>query len=110
MSDDRRQRIERRANEIWQREGRPDGRADQHWRLATAEIEAEEAAAEVSLASAAPVPEATPEPQPAAAMEAGDVPSAKASAKRTGKSRAAGAKAGVANADETKKAARKKKS
>jgi hypothetical protein len=44
-------------------------------------------------------------------MEAGDVPSAKASAKRTGKSRAAaGAKAGVANADETKKAARKKKS
>jgi hypothetical protein len=103
MSDDRQRKIERRANEIWQREGRPDGRADEHWRLATAEIEAEEAA-QVSLASAAP------EPQPAS-EEAAVKPAGKAAPKRSTKSRSAsaGTKAETAKAEEPKKSARKKK-
>jgi hypothetical protein len=109
MSDERQRRIERRAHEIWQREGRPEGRADQHWRLATAEIDEEDAAAAVT-ASALPVPEVAAEPQPAAAVEAADRPTGKASSKRTSKPRAAaGAKADVAGADEAKKTARKKK-
>lgn len=103
MSDDRQRKIERRANEIWQREGRPDGRADEHWRLATAEIEAEEAA-QVSLASAAPEPQPAPE-------EAAAKPAAKAAPKRSTKSRSAsaGTKAETAKAEEPKKSARKKK-
>ena len=101
MSDDRQRKIERRANEIWQREGRPDGRADEHWRLATAEIEAEEAAA-VRPASAAAEPKRAPE-------EAAK-PTAKAASKRGTKSRgAAGAKAETAKAEEPKKTVRKKK-
>jgi hypothetical protein len=102
MSDDRQRKIERRANEIWQREGRPDGRADEHWRLATAEVEAEEAAA-VRPASAAREPQPAPE-------EAAAKPAAKAAPKRGSKSRAASAgKADTAKAEEPKKTARKKK-
>lgn len=102
MSDDRQRKIERRANEIWQREGRPDGRANEHWRLATAEIEAEEAAA-VRPASAA----AKPQPAPEEAAK----PAAKAAPKRGTKSRSAsaGAKAETAKAEEPKKTVRKKK-
>lgn len=103
MSDDRQRKIEQRANEIWQREGRPDGRADEHWRLATAEIEAEEAAA-VSLASAAPEPQPAPE-------EAAAKPAAKGASKRAAKTRAApaGTKADGVKAEEPKKTVRKKK-
>lgn len=94
MSDDKKRRIEKRANEIWQREGRPDGRAEEHWRLATAEIEEEEAAAAVSTASAAPAPEPAPE--------------AKA-AKRSTKPRAGSGKSEVVKGGEPKKTVRKKK-
>ena len=38
-------RIRIRAYEIWQREGRPEGRHEQHWVEATREIDEEEAAA-----------------------------------------------------------------
>ena len=37
-------RIRIRAYEIWQREGRPEGRHDQHWAEATREIEQEDSA------------------------------------------------------------------
>jgi hypothetical protein len=94
MSDDKKRRIEKRANEIWQREGRPDGRAEEHWRLATAEIEEEEAAAAVSTASAAPAPEPAPE--------------AKA-VKRSTKPRASSSKSEVVKGGEPKKTVRKKK-
>ncbi|SBV99235.1 conserved hypothetical protein [uncultured Alphaproteobacteria bacterium] len=47
-------RIRERARRIWEREGRPEGRADDHWRLARLE-----------LASEAPPPDAT-EPNPIA--------------------------------------------
>ena len=37
-------RTEQRAREIWEREGRPDGRSAEHWQLAQDEIAQEEAA------------------------------------------------------------------
>ena len=37
--DDQERRIRLRAYEIWEREGRPDGRADEHWLLARWELE-----------------------------------------------------------------------
>jgi hypothetical protein len=42
MPDD--DRIRRRAQTIWEREGRPEGRHQEHWAQARQEIEAEEAA------------------------------------------------------------------
>ncbi len=62
MPDD--DRIRRRAHAIWEREGRPDGRQQEHWAQARREIEAEErtapprAAADASPTPAAPAPTA----------------------------------------------------
>ena len=44
-------RIRDRAYAIWEQEGRPEGKQDEHWRRAEAEIAAEEqdAAAEAKL-------------------------------------------------------------
>ncbi|TIN26664.1 MAG: DUF2934 domain-containing protein [Mesorhizobium sp.] len=39
--DSREERIKRRAYEIWEREGRPTGREQEHWDQAVQEIEAE---------------------------------------------------------------------
>lgn len=39
--DDRSERIQRRAHEIWEREGQPHGRHEDHWRQAETEIDAE---------------------------------------------------------------------
>lgn len=39
MADDLEQRIRERAYEIWENEGCPEGRGDEHWRLACAEYE-----------------------------------------------------------------------
>ena len=38
-------RIRERAYEIWERRGQPEGRAEEHWRQAEAEITAEEQSA-----------------------------------------------------------------
>jgi hypothetical protein len=35
------ERVRRRAHEIWEQEGRPEGRAGEHWAQASREIEAE---------------------------------------------------------------------
>ncbi|SAL30064.1 hypothetical protein AWB73_02498 [Caballeronia turbans] len=44
MDDQKEQdRIRRRAYEIWEREGSPDGRAEEFWQQAIASIEAEDA-------------------------------------------------------------------
>lgn len=40
MHDDKEDRIRRRAHEIWEAEGRPEGRHEAHWEQARAEIEA----------------------------------------------------------------------
>jgi Protein of unknown function (DUF2934) len=44
MSEDKQTRIEQRAYALWQMEGRPDGRHEEHWQRAAREIEAEETA------------------------------------------------------------------
>ncbi len=38
MTDDYLERVQARAYEIWEREGRPDGAAEAHWQQASAEI------------------------------------------------------------------------
>lgn len=45
MQGDREDRIRHRAYEIWERDGRPEGRGESHWAQACAEIEAEDRAA-----------------------------------------------------------------
>jgi Protein of unknown function (DUF2934) len=41
MTEQRLERIRQRAYEIWAREGRPEGRADEHWQQAETELAAE---------------------------------------------------------------------
>lgn len=41
MSDGREDRIRERAHELWQREGSPEGREQDHWQQAEREIDAE---------------------------------------------------------------------
>jgi hypothetical protein len=38
MTEDRERRIRERAHEIWEQEGRPEGRQEEHWRQASQEI------------------------------------------------------------------------
>ncbi|MGV3552714.1 DUF2934 domain-containing protein [Rhizobium sp.] len=38
MENDRNDLIQRRAYAIWEREGRPDGKHDEHWRRAAEEM------------------------------------------------------------------------
>jgi hypothetical protein len=42
MSDDRDQRVKERAYELWENEGRPSGRHDDHWDRARREIDDED--------------------------------------------------------------------
>ncbi len=35
------ERVKAKAHEIWEREGRPEGRSEEHWRRAEAEVDAE---------------------------------------------------------------------
>jgi hypothetical protein len=42
---DRQERIRRRAHQIWDESGRPEGRDLDHWRQATTDVDAEDAAA-----------------------------------------------------------------
>jgi hypothetical protein len=41
------QRVRERAYQIWEREGRPEGKSDECWRRAQAEIAAEESEADL---------------------------------------------------------------
>jgi hypothetical protein len=43
MSPEKEERIRLRAHEIWEREGRPEGKEAEHWERASREIESEEA-------------------------------------------------------------------
>ncbi|MGQ9368496.1 DUF2934 domain-containing protein [Azospirillum sp. A39] len=54
MDDNRLDRIRQRAHEIWEREGNPHGRHDEHWAQAEAEIAAEDAAGNTAPAEAVP--------------------------------------------------------
>lgn len=42
MGTDRHEKIQQRAHEIWEREGRPDGQHDRHWRQAIDELDRDE--------------------------------------------------------------------
>jgi hypothetical protein len=42
MDDDRLERIRARAHVLWEREGRPEGRAEAHWQQACQELAEEE--------------------------------------------------------------------
>ncbi|MCJ8142238.1 DUF2934 domain-containing protein [Ancylobacter sp. A5.8] len=60
--DQREQEIRERAYRLWEQEGRPDGRADQHWRMAQADDEpAAAGAASWSPVAAAEVPPSAPD-------------------------------------------------
>jgi hypothetical protein len=80
MSEDRNERIRRRAYEIWQREGAADGEHERHWHQASAEIDREdELGARLGIAPGAAMPGAAtiPSGRP-------DVLSVEALAMRTG--------------------------
>jgi hypothetical protein len=66
MPNDKHSRTEQRAREIWEREGKPEGRAETHWRQAEEELAHEEreqnAAAQPGSQPYVPVTEATIEP------------------------------------------------
>lgn len=44
MGTDRHEKIQQRAYEIWEREGRPDGQHERHWHQATDELDRDELA------------------------------------------------------------------
>ncbi|PAQ08458.1 DUF2934 domain-containing protein [Mesorhizobium temperatum] len=90
MSDDKHERIRRRAYEIWEREGQTHGLHEHHWTQATLEIENEDR----SLGARPPAISGTDVPAPAQTQSRGkkgkraagqsDVEAAEALAMRTG--------------------------
>jgi hypothetical protein len=50
VTDDRQERIRRRAHAIWEQAGRPDGAHQQHWDQAAAEIDGVESRPKAKLA------------------------------------------------------------
>ena len=42
MDTDRQERVRQRAYQLWEQEGRPDGKAEEHWRRAEEEIARDE--------------------------------------------------------------------
>jgi hypothetical protein len=87
MQADRDARVRERAYRIWEGEGRPDGRAEEHWHLAEREIADEEAredglgrdpgAASASDAAAADAPLPRRSARVRVASTAGNRPAAK---------------------------------
>ncbi|MDX8466062.1 DUF2934 domain-containing protein [Mesorhizobium sp. VK23B] len=82
MTDDRQERIRRRAHEIWERAGRPEGAHMEHWDQATAEIDGAakpkaKAAPKKAAAAKAAKPKAAKAEKPAKAKAAAK-PKAKA--------------------------------
>ena len=66
MDGDRERRIRERAYEIWEREGRPEGREAEHWERAEAEIAAQAGAGQDGAGSkpgGEPVPETQDMPE-----------------------------------------------
>ncbi|CDX20777.1 conserved hypothetical protein [Mesorhizobium sp. ORS 3324] len=79
MTDDRQERIRRRAHEIWEQAGRPEGAHMQHWDQAAAEIDADQ---KKPKAKAAPKKAAKPKAAKAEKPAKADKPAkAKAAAK-----------------------------
>jgi hypothetical protein len=91
MSPEQEDRIKQRAYEIWEREGRPDGRGDVHWSMAVQEIRAEDGWVDDAADSDDPTDdlsrqlgsaEAALAPEGAAATEEEPAPAKKSRAKK----------------------------
>ena len=54
MTDEYRDRVERRAYELWERDGRPEGQRDRHWAEAERQVAAEAAGQQTGGAGSAP--------------------------------------------------------
>ena len=117
MSNDLQSRTEQRARQIWEREGRPDGRAEEHWRLAAEEISredekaAEEAAAKEKAAEEAAAKEKAAEEAAAKKKAAEDAAAKKKAAAEAAAKESAAKKKPAAKAvsPQAKKPSTKKK-
>lgn len=58
--DDHDERIRQRAHDIWEEEGRPEGREYSHWLRARADIQEEDGAAATSVSGRIPRPDLFP--------------------------------------------------
>ncbi|WP_137391914.1 DUF2934 domain-containing protein [Rhodoligotrophos defluvii] len=67
--DDREQRIRERAHALWEQDGRPDGRDQEHWERAAKAIEAED-----GHASDAPAPSVSGAGQASGLQPGGRIP------------------------------------
>ncbi|MDQ2102739.1 DUF2934 domain-containing protein [Azospirillum isscasi] len=83
---ERAHRVQRRAHDIWEREGRPHGRHDEHWAQAEAEVDDEIRAEQQSAETESSAPDAPPKRRPKAASPK---PAAKPKAERGSGTRAA---------------------
>lgn len=97
MESEKEKRIRDRAYEIWEREGQPAGRHDEHWRQAEAELAAETQSEEGAAAAGN-----KPASDPADTSTAKPVPAAPAAPAR--RSRAASKSAPAAGKRERKPA------
>ncbi|MCX7305062.1 MAG: DUF2934 domain-containing protein [Hyphomicrobiales bacterium] len=83
MTDDRQDRIRKRAHAIWETSGRPEGSDREHWEQATRDIEAEDYSAKAkkpAAAKAAPA-KAAAKPKAVAKAPAAKKPAAKSKSK-----------------------------
>lgn len=82
MTDDRQERIRKRAHAIWESHGRPDGSAHEHWEQATREIDAQDASAKAKKPAAAKASvKGAAKPKVAAKAPAAKKPAAKTKSK-----------------------------
>lgn len=100
MSDDRQKRIEQRAYEIWDREGRLSGLDAENWRRAEEEIAREEAGAGTPEAKPAKV-EAEAKPAPVAKPERATMDKPEAKPERVAKAKPKPAASDKADEPET---------
>ena len=77
MSENREELIRARAHAIWEAEGSPEGRADQHWEQATLEIEQASTEVDTQAARAAPKEAAATKAAPKPAVGAAAKPAPK---------------------------------
>lgn len=67
ISDDA---IRARAHHIWEREGRPEGRADEHWQMARSELALEGQGGQAKESNPASAREQVDHPEPVEPLEA----------------------------------------
>ncbi|UKJ75649.1 DUF2934 domain-containing protein [Azospirillum brasilense] len=60
LEQDRAERVRRRAHDIWERDGRPEGRHDEHWAQAEAEVDDEIRAERQSEETESSAPDSSP--------------------------------------------------